>query len=131
MKKILKIILIIIVFLIVVILGVSFLIKYKLRNNIFETNNYVFIIEKSSDMEPEIRKDELVIVKKNMKYDLDEIILYKNFNNKFMIRRIVQIDEYGFIAKADNKKNVEPSEEIRSIKGKVINHSKMLGIVFK
>lgn len=129
-KKILKRLVIILLVFIITFFGIQIYLKNKLKDDIFEINNYGIIIETSNNMEPEIQKDELIIIKKYIHYDLEDIILYENFNNKLLIRRIVQIDEYGFIAKGDNKNMTEPCEEIKKIKGKVIYHSKFLGKIF-
>ena len=128
MKKIITILFVIIVIFIIL----CFCIRLYLKNNIIlKISDYNAIIEKSDEMNPEISKNEMIIFRENDEYDLDDVILYKNYNGNYLIRRIVQIDEYGFIAKADNKDNVEPSEEIDTILGKVFYHSRLLGKIFK
>lgn len=82
-------------------------------------------------MEPDVHKDELVVIKIEKKYDLDDVIAYINFNNNLVVRRIVQIDEYGFVARADKSKFPEPDEKIENICGKVIYHSKILGWILR
>ena len=64
-------------------------------------------------------------------YDLDDIIAYNNFNNDLLIRKIVQIDEYSFIASTEKNNFTEPDETIEKIEGKVIYHSKILDWIFK
>ena len=128
MKKIITILFVIIVIFIIL----CFCIRLYLKNNIIlKISDYNAIIEKSDEMNPEISKNEMIIFRENDEYDLDDVILYKNYNGNYLIRRIVQIDEYGFIAKADNKDNVEPSEGIDTILGKVFYHSRLLGKIFK
>lgn len=129
-KKLLKIFFIIIVIFVLLIIGIRCYFRINFKNSIVEFEEYGVLIENSNDMEPEIYKNELIIIKNLKEYDLDDIVAYVNFNNNLLIRRIVQIDEYGFISRADNNSFVEPDEEIDRIKGKVVYHSKILGKIF-
>ena len=130
MKKCLKIFSIILGIIVFIVLGFRIYLILNFGNKIFEFGDYGMLIEHSDKMEPEIYKDELVFIKKQNEYDLDDIIAYSNFNNILLIRKIVQIDEYGFIAKANANNFTEPDSEINTINGKVIYHSKILGKIF-
>ena len=130
MKKCLKILSIIIGIIVLLVLGFRIYLILNFENKIFEFRDYGILIEHSDKMEPEIYKDELVVIKKQKEYDLNDIIAYSNFNNILLIRKIVQIDEYGFIAKSNADNFTEPDAEINTIKGKAVYHSRILGRIF-
>ena len=125
MKKCLKIFSIVLGIVVLIVLGFRIYLILNFGNKIFPFRDYGILIEHSDKMEPEIYKDELVVIKKQKEYDLDDVIAYSNYNNNLLIRKIVQIDEYGFIAKANSF--IEPDAEINTIKGKVVYHSRILG----
>lgn len=131
MKKILNVTVGIIGISILLIFGSYLYWKNNYYNDIFNISEYGILIEHSDLMEPKICKNEFIIIKRMGEYDLDDIIAYKNFNNELLIRKIVQIDEYSFMSKAEKIKYTEPNESIEGIQGKVIFHSKILGWIFK
>lgn len=129
-KRYLKIICIIIGFLILLIFIMNFYLKTNFSNKILYFKDYAILIEKSDKLEPQIQKNEFVVIKRQEKYDLDDIVAYMNYNNNLIIRKIVQIDEYSFLSKAEKTNFTEPNEKIEKIEGKVIYHSKILGKIF-
>ena len=131
MKKILKVICILIGIFILLFLCICSYWKNNYYNKIVKIRDYGILVEHSDLMEPEICKNELIIIKRMNEYDLDDIIAYNNFNNDLLIRKIVQIDEYSFIASTEKNNFTEPDETIEKIEGKVIYHSKILDWIFK
>ena len=131
MKKILKVTVVLIGILILLFFCICLYWKNNYYNKILKIREFGIFVEQSDLMEPVICKNEVIIIKRKKEYDLDDIIAYKNFNNDLLIRKIVQIDEYSFIAKAEKNKFIEPDETIEKIQGKVIYHSKILGCIFK
>ena len=121
------------------IVGVSsliiFLIKFYLSKNyldkVFWIKDYGILVQRSNTMEPYIKENEVLVIKNIKEYDLEDIIAYINFNNNLVVRRIVQIDEYGFVAKSDNSEFAEPDEKIENICGKVIYQSKILSWILR
>ena len=130
-KKFLKIFFLILIISIFLFLIVNVYIVKRHLNKVFWIKEYGVLVESSNIMEPEFLQNELIVIKRCNEYDLDDLIVYTNFNNEVLIRRIVQIDEYSFIAKADNNKFAEPNEKIEAINGKVVYHSSKLGWIFK
>ena len=130
-KRLLKIFLVIVGICVLIIFLIRVYLSKNYLNKVFWVRDYGIFVEHSSLMEPDVHKDELVVIKIEKKYDLDDVIAYINFNNNLVVRRIVQIDEYGFVARADKSKFPEPDEKIENICGKVIYHSKILGWILR
>lgn len=92
---------------------------------------HLFIIQTGSMM-PEIQIGEMVIVKQEKDYQEGEIITYQVKNSYFITHRIIEKTKEGFVTKGDFN-NAKDTELIKreKIQGKVILHSKLLGMVFK
>jgi len=78
-------------------------------------------------MEPIIEKNDLIVIKEFAKYDLNDIVTYVDYEGTLITHRIVQIDEYSFMARGDNNSVIDESVDVEKIQGKVIYHSKFLG----
>lgn len=89
----------------------------------------LFQIE-SGSMMPEIEIGEVVVLLKDKQYQEQDIITYQVRNSYFMTHRIIKIGEDGYVTKGDFN-NTEDEEIVRleQIQGKVIFHSKLLGII--
>lgn len=90
--------------------------------------DYGIFILQSESMEPTIQKSELIIIKKDKEYDLNDIVTYIDVYANLITHRIVQIDEYSFISKGDANKMVDNNTDVQNIEGKVVFHSIKLGI---
>lgn len=92
---------------------------------------YLFQIQ-SGSMEPEIKVGEVVFVLRKKQYKENDIITYSVNNSYFITHRIVEIVEEGYKTKGDsNNTEDENIVKIEQIQGKVIFHSKLLGILLK
>jgi len=85
------------------------------------------LIVLSQSMKPTIDEEELILIKQCEKYDLGDIITYVDKEEMLITHRIMQIDEYGFIAKGDNNSIIDENLPLENIQGKVIFSSKVLG----
>ena len=102
--------------------------KYIKKEKVISIGKYSILIVLSESMEPTIEEKEMILIKKQDNYDVDDIVTYLSSNRKLITHRITQIDEYSFIAKGDNNNIVDENNVIDNIKGKVVFHSKILGI---
>lgn len=109
---------IVIIALLVIIL--FFLINYK--DLILEKAPVRILIVKSNSMYPELRINDIIIIKKLNNYNVNDIITYSIDNKVLITHRIVKINDNDFITKGDNN-NSEDKEIIKleNIKGKVIH----------
>lgn len=91
----------------------------------------LFQIE-SGSMMPEIEIGEVVVLLKDRQYQEQDIITYQVKNSYFMTHRIIKIVENGYVTKGDfNNTEDEEIIKLEQIQGKVIFHSKLLGMIFK
>jgi len=91
-----------------------------------------FFIIQTGSMMPEIQIGELVFVGKKQDYQEGDIITYKVNQSYFVTHRIIAKTEEGFFTKGDfNNTKDEKMIKKEEIQGKVMMHSKVLGIIFQ
>lgn len=87
-----------------------------------------FLVVTTGSMEPEINIGELVIIQEKDKYKKDDIVTYLDKDGFLITHRIVEINDSFMITKGDNNNVLDEPGSVETIKGKVIFHSKILGI---
>lgn len=102
--------------------------KYIEKNSFVKLGGYGILVVLTNSMEPTIQEKELVVIKESENYDLEDIVTYVDVYGNLVTHRIVQIDEYTFMAKGDRNEITDNNMDIRNIEGKVVFHSKVLGI---
>lgn len=118
-----KVILIILMF----ILLFSIYSKCILKNNLIKIANISILVVLTGSMEPEIFPGEMIIIKENDNYKVNDIVTYKD-ENIYVTHRIVEyIDDEHIITKGDNNNIVDKDIFKEQIEGKVIYHSKIFG----
>lgn len=91
-----------------------------------------FYIIQTGSMKPEIQIGEMVIVKKKQEYQEGDIITYQVKQSYMVTHRIIEKTEEGFFTKGDfNNTKDEKMIKKEEIQGKVMLHSKLLGILFQ
>lgn len=103
--------------------------KVILKSDIVNVFGYSVLIVVSGSMEPNISIDDLIIIKQQETYYLDDIVTYKN-NNSLVTHRIVRIDGEDIFAKGDSNNTEDKPIKEEQIKGKVIYTLKGVGKVF-
>lgn len=117
-----------ILILLVVILTIVCYKKYIKKEEYISLLGKSFYIVYSGSMKPEIDVGELLVVSRKKEYKENDIITFKR-DGKTITHRIIKIGE-EIITKGDNN-NVEDSPiKNENIIGKVIYHSKTLGIIY-
>ena len=127
MKKIGKIFQkLLIIFLLIILVYVLYS-KYIVKDSVTKIFGYGFLVVVTGSMEPEIGEEELIIIKEENEYNVGDIITYEN-DNYLVTHRIIKINDNEIITKGDanNEEDLKISEN--QIVGKVIYHSKALGI---
>lgn len=86
----------------------------------------------SGSMFPELDIGEIIIILEKNTYRSGDIITFYTKDGNLLTHRIISNDNYGFITKGDFN-NIQDEEIVKkqNIQGKVIFHSKILGIMFK
>lgn len=121
------------VFLILVCMVCVYVLASKL---IFKNKNpkvfgYSVMVVKTGSMYPELKVDDLIIIKTKKQYNNNDIITFED-GNSFTTHRIVEIAEDGYITKGDA--NEDPDNNIvkyDSIQGKVIGKVGGVGKIVK
>lgn len=73
----------------------------------------------SGSMEPTLKVNSFVLIKKSNKYELNDIITYKK-NNEYITHRIIEIHNDMIIAKGDANNTADDPINKNTIVGKVI-----------
>ena len=89
---------------------------------------FSFLIVTTGSMEPEINAGELIMIKKSNEYKIGDIITFIDQDNFLITHRIIESNENLIITKGDNNDLEDEPILFNNIKGKVIFHSKILGI---
>lgn len=102
--------------------------KFILKDNLIKIFGKSVVIVTTGSMEPEINAGELVIISEIDNYKKGDIVTYQDDEGFLVTHRIVQINENTFIAKGDSNNLNDKENSNNNIKGRVICHSKILGI---
>lgn len=128
MRKIISNLLIILIIILIIIFLLNIIYsKIILKENLIKIFGNSFVIITTGSMEPEIEGGELVIISDKNKYTIGDIVTYEDSENFLVTHRIINIDEKNFVAKGDANNLDDGEIPVKSIKGKVIYHSKLLG----
>lgn len=124
MKQIIqKIFLIIIIFILLFTLYSKFILKEEL----IKLYNTAILVVLTGSMEPTIKSGEMIIIKEQTDYNVDDIVTYKEDRNLFVTHRIINKYENKYETKGDNNNLVDEPIDKDQIEGKVIYHSKVCG----
>ena len=113
-------------------LGIIILFILLIFINIFFFNNkYKVSLVLSGSMEPDISINDLVILKSTDKFNVNDIVSYKDTSGKVVMHRIIKIDGNKVITKGDAN-NVSDKEIDKSqITGIYVYNIKYLGKIIK
>lgn len=128
MKKLTKLIKTVFILCLILILIYVIYAKYIEKRNLISIFNKSFLIVMTGSMEPSIKGKELIIIDKKEKYQIGDIVTYKDSEEFIVTHRIIDITDKYFIAKGDSNNICDDKQNIDNIYGKVIFHSKTLGI---
>lgn len=117
----------IILFLIVVLIEISYS-KFIEKEYPVKLFGMAFLCVTTGSMEPTINSGELIIIREKDKYLENDIVTYLDDDGFLITHRIVNIDEDKMITKGDNNNLNDPEVQMKNIQGKVILHSKLLGV---
>ena len=117
------------VFLIIIIFILLFTLysKFILKEELIKLYNTAILVVLTGSMEPTIKSGELIIIKEQTDYNIDDIVTYKEDRNFFVTHRIVNKYEDKYETKGDNNNLIDESINKDQIEGKVIYHSKVCG----
>ena len=118
---------VILIFLVLVLLFVCY-VKYIKQEPIVKLYGYAILIVLTDSMEPTIKGNELVLIKEEKEYSLNDIVTYRDYDNVLITHRMIEKDTYHFVAKGDGNAVPDEKKSLQNIEGKVIFHSEKLGI---
>lgn len=128
MKKLVKFTKILMTVALIILLMYVLYAKYIEKKEIISIFNKSFLIVMTGSMEPTINGKELIVIDKINEYKIGDIVTYKDYDNFIVTHRIVDINDKEFISKGDSNNINDDKQSIDNIYGKVIFHSKILGI---
>lgn len=89
---------------------------------------YGFSVVLSGSMEPELKVNDLVIIKKQKSYQSDDIIVYQD-DDLLVIHRLIEINGENAITKGDANEVNDPEISTAQIKGKMVMHIHFFGCI--
>ena len=134
MKKVFKTIVDILTIIVFIILALIIFTKVKMMvkgENYFELFGYSVFNVATGSMEPALKQNDIILVKKISKYKKDDIITFKS-KNDYITHRIVSISGNNLITRGDaNNTNDIENVTLDNVIGKVIKSSSKAGIWHK
>jgi signal peptidase len=132
-KKVLKTIVDILTILVFIVLVFIIISKVKMMvkgEDYFEFFGYSLFNVATGSMEPVINQNDIIVVKRQSKYEVDDIITFKG-EGAYITHRVVAVNGDNFVTKGDanNAKDVAITKD--KIIGKVIKISSKAGIWHK
>lgn len=117
------------IFLIIIIFILLFTLysKFILKEEIIKLYNTAILVVLTGSMEPTIKSGEMIIIKEQTDYNVDDIVTYKEDRNFFVTHRIINKYENKYETKGDNNNLIDETIDKDQIEGKVIYHSKVCG----
>ena len=117
------------IFLIIIIFILLFTLysKFILKEELIKLYNTAILVVLTGSMEPTIKSGEMIIIKEQTDYNVDDIVTYKEDRNLFVTHRIINKYENKYETKGDNNNLVDEPIDKDQIEGKVIYHSKVCG----
>ena len=112
----------------VFLLCMVFYYKFVEQRKLIKICGISFLIVATGSMEPEIMSKELIIIKEKEKYEKGDIVTFIDEDDFIITHRIVEINSEKFISRGDANNINDGETVIKNIEGKVIFHSKILGI---
>ena len=82
----------------------------------------------SGSMEPILSVNDLVLVQKKEKYQIDDIITFKN-NDAYVTHRIIEINGDNYLTKGDANNTVDDEIDKDAVIGKMIYKFMILGFI--
>lgn len=101
--------------------------KFILKEEIIKLYNTAILVVLTGSMEPTIKSGEMIIIKEQTDYNVDDIVTYKEDRNFFVTHRIINKYENKYETKGDNNNLIDEPIDKDQIEGKVIYHSKVCG----
>lgn len=117
------------IFLIIIIFILLFTLysKFILKEELIKLYNTAILVVLTGSMEPTIKSGEMIIIKEQTDYNVDDIVTYKEDRNFFVTHRIINKYENKYETKGDNNNLIDKPIDKDQIEGKVIYHSKVCG----
>ena len=115
------------VFLLMTLLSVIYA-RHIQKEPIVKLGKYAILVVLTDSMEPTIEGSELILIKEQKGYQVEDIVTYRDESNLLITHRIVEIEANTFVAKGDSNEGNDEKMPLEKIEGKVIFHSKILGM---
>lgn len=101
--------------------------KFIIKKSLVDIFGYSCLIVRTGSMEPAIKINDMIIIKKQNNYSLNDIVAY-NVQNKYLVtHRIVDIKNEEYITKGDINNVNDTSINKSQVEGKVIFNSAFFG----
>ena len=130
LRKIFKIVVDILTFLVFLVLIIIIFSKIKMmvkNSDYFDVFGYSFFSVATGSMEPVISQNDIVVIKKQSDYELDDIVTFKK-ENAYITHRVIDKRGDTFVTKGDANNAKDVDIEKKEIIGKVVKILRRAGI---
>lgn len=128
LEKIKKIIFIlIIIVLIILCINICYL-KFIKKEKIIKIFGTAFLIVETGSMQPTIKAGELLIIKEQNEYKANDVVTFWDEDEFIVTHRIIELKDGLILTKGDGNDLYDSKVPISNVEGKVILHSKILGV---
>ena len=122
MRKVAEIFINVLTIIVFVFLAIIIFAKVKMlvsNKDYFELFGYSVFNVATGSMEPTIKQNDIIIVKMNGKYEIDDIVTFKK-DDAYITHRVIMINDNNLITKGDANNTNDVAIDKRSVLGKVI-----------
>lgn len=102
--------------------------KYIKQEELIKLFGKSILVVTTGSMNPTIDSEELIIISEKENYEINDIVTYEDKDGFLITHRIIELNENEFITKGDSNNLKDEPCDINKIQGKVIFHSKVLGV---
>lgn len=127
-KHILTITISLIITSIVITILINLCLWKKNNHKITVFNSFGIAVVSSESMEPKLSKNDIIVIQKKEKYEVNDIVIYKKEKN-LIVHRIIEINKNEIITKGDANKKEDKPINSDNIYGKVIFNIPFIGIL--
>lgn len=101
--------------------------KFVIKKNLVDILGYSCLIVKSGSMQPTLKINDMILIKKQNSYNSNDIVAY-NVKNKYLVtHRIIDTNNDEYITKGDINNTNDTSIKKSQVEGKVIFRSAFFG----
>lgn len=119
-REIINSILVFILAIVVIVIMIFLIQKYVFKRNLPSIFGYSIVTIDNNDMNPTFEIGDIILISEESNYAVGDVVVKTKDDGKFVIQRIIDINDINVITKGDNLIEYDDTIDINSISGKMI-----------